>query len=1049
VRLLANHPEWFDSHTHLIIDEVHERSVDTDILCLLCRRLLSSHPTIRLVLMSATLAAQLYSSYFRTPEPPIHVGSRRYPIKELFVEDLYDLLHLSSKDLKIANDVFDQCEKSRCSITPSNPMMDKLYHLATQITLSVGSHGSSVLIFVPGMNDIEAISERIEALNCPGVAFSCLPIHSDVPFEEQMAAFEPAKEGEVKVVIATNAAESSVTLPDVDHVICLGLCKQIVYNEATHRQILQPCWISKASSTQRAGRTGRVRKGNVYRLYSRNTYECYMDPFEAGEMLRIPLDSVILSLRDMLNEAVTPVLLDCLEPPNISNIRRSFDSLYASKFISSPSDEGAITTLGSLVVRLGIDLSLGALVGLSIELGLCAEGIQLAAILSFPKTPWAISNPIYHETEQYNEISSSTFSSKAHFDAGLYSEPLGVMNLLWDYETTTDKKDFCWKQSVSHSRLRHLASTVESLRRRVGECLKAPRDSLKLESPPYLMSNAKTQILRIIQVWNFNETMIVQSPKQELQSSIDSFQVQITGPFIGRNHLLQVLDEARHPFELKAQGKVIQSGSFFAGSFDRREYFKGFECRFVSYMLETDTDVAFYYSGSSIQVFVHCELWEQSQDLQDALVAMINFEVTPVTYIQVQSGNRRGRRGRSCGAWCPHSDSIDNREIFGRKYLIRLSSRQKKAKAQSFRQYFDKSLVSDIPEFQVGTSFFVNNEAATNNGVNVTFSLVSSGAASEMSRIDLIDLVASPELRFSTSQGSSRQVILFRDIDSKTVWTEGPYKSEGQRPLLNDIPEGARLLSVLASDRRKDNFIRFIDEAKKDEVEENLMEDNFIDICIPRTLSINGNKWKRNGVNGMVYVPVNSVPAAAVSKLGPAELFACCANTLELRGGAIRAEGITILPPGRLFLGLALLCFGLNPRTFLPISLNLFLDEEEKQDAYSMNDRLESFATSLIEEALSWICEKEKDLKNRKEWIVQRIRSAILFHESYLTREETLVCQPDKIASLLKIFDEVDGCSLKVWKGLGDNLPAPRERGNMPPAPQYSTESLEEHDTRK
>ena len=130
--------------------------------------------------MSATLAAQLYSSYFRTPEPPIHVGSRRYPIKELFVEDLYDLLHLSSKDLKIANDVFDQCEKSRCSITPSNPMMDKLYHLATQITLSVGSHGSSVLIFVPGMNDIEAISERIEALNCPGVAFSCLPIHSDV-----------------------------------------------------------------------------------------------------------------------------------------------------------------------------------------------------------------------------------------------------------------------------------------------------------------------------------------------------------------------------------------------------------------------------------------------------------------------------------------------------------------------------------------------------------------------------------------------------------------------------------------------------------------------------------------------------------------------------------------------------------------------------------------------------------------------------------------------------------------------------------------------------
>ena len=217
VRLLANHPEFFDSHTHLIIDEIHERSVDNDILCLLCRRLLASHPTIRLVLMSATMAATLYRQYFGTPEPPIHVGARRFPIKEFFVEDLAKALKLPQKDAKRAIEVFDECESKKCRSAPSRSHMERLYQLATKITTHVGSHGSSVLIFVTGMNDIEVLCDLIESINVAGVTYTCLPIHSDIPFEEQMSAFDPPGEGEVKVVIATNAAESSVTLPDVDH----------------------------------------------------------------------------------------------------------------------------------------------------------------------------------------------------------------------------------------------------------------------------------------------------------------------------------------------------------------------------------------------------------------------------------------------------------------------------------------------------------------------------------------------------------------------------------------------------------------------------------------------------------------------------------------------------------------------------------------------------------------------------------------------------------------------------------------------------------------
>jgi ATP-dependent RNA helicase DHX57 len=201
VRLLANHPEKFEKCSHIIIDECHERSVDTDILCLLCRRLLQSNQRIRLVLMSATLAAKLYQEYFDLAQPPIKVGARRFPIQEVFVEDLPSTLHLSPKDKKAVRQIEAECRKTMCISPPSNSAMDSLYNLAAQIAISVGKPGKSVLIFVPGMNDIVAISELIEKTFVPGVTFTCIPVHSDVPFEDQLTIFEESDE--VKVIIAT------------------------------------------------------------------------------------------------------------------------------------------------------------------------------------------------------------------------------------------------------------------------------------------------------------------------------------------------------------------------------------------------------------------------------------------------------------------------------------------------------------------------------------------------------------------------------------------------------------------------------------------------------------------------------------------------------------------------------------------------------------------------------------------------------------------------------------------------------------------------------
>ena len=130
---------------------------------------------------------------------------------------------------------------------------------------------------------------------------------------------------------------------NVDHVICLGLCRQIVYNQASHRQMLTSAWISRASAIQRAGRTGRVRKGNVYRLYTKKAFDSCLEEFEPGEMVRIPLDSVILMLKQILHEEVEPVFRECLEPPALETIGRSFQSLYYWNFLTEASDQADIT----------------------------------------------------------------------------------------------------------------------------------------------------------------------------------------------------------------------------------------------------------------------------------------------------------------------------------------------------------------------------------------------------------------------------------------------------------------------------------------------------------------------------------------------------------------------------------------------------------------------------------------------------------------------------------------------------------------------------------
>eukprot|EP00934_Nitzschia_sp_Nitz4_P002355 Nitzschia sp. Nitz4//scaffold120_size68122//58196//63238//NITZ4_006055-RA/size68122-processed-gene-0.41-mRNA-1//1//CDS//3329534311//2355//frame0 len=1007
-RLMAASPEYFDSFTHIVIDEVHERSVDTDILCLLCRRMLQVNKTVRLVLMSATLATKLYKDYFDVPNEPIHVGVRLFPIKEYFVED-FNQLKLPSREMKVVNEIVTDCTNKRCRTTPAAGAISSRCNLATTIASFVGGPGSSVLIFVPGMMEIVNIMESIERLYRPGVRFVGFPIHSDIPFEDQMSVFAAPEPDEVRIIVATNAAESSVTLPAVDHVICLGLCKQITYNERSHRQMLTPAWISRASAKQRAGRTGRIRPGNVYRLYTREAYEQFIPEFEVGEMTRIPLDSVILSLKDMLKEEVTPVLLDCIEPPPLTTIDNSFQSLNEWHFLSRPDDEGHITSMGKFASATGIDLRLASLIGLGIQFGVAAEAIEMAATFSAPKTPFQISNPLFHSPEEYNTICSATYIAKCHFDANLYSEPLGLMNALWDYEQARDRHQFCTKFRFSHARMSQLNAARHNLRKRVAEFLEVHEEKLRLECPPVKMCQAKLTMLRTLCVWTFSDALIMCSRTTISNISNDgSCKIPIknkTKGAVSEELFGKVLDPVRHPFSLSQT--VSQSGTVVMSSgFDFKGFIDRIKGRWLSYMCEKDIDLVYL----SFQDFTFLFFSDTVSVPDEVLYG------NKITMVHDPMKTRQGIAERSCGMWSikeDHNAKKSTNDVIER-HFIQSFSRQKVEKiVKEINQWYFDGMVS----YPMGCTATANNKKknrkkkgkgmleANSEDIVLSLDFKVTAKGGSISAIDVHDLWYSPHATIDSTEAKvylhfqggpnapmdypkgKKDGMATLDNGEGTTWT---------RPLCPDAVEGARLLSVLTYGLRVGGArLRIPEEKGGSKDNPGPMTEVFLGFD-------RAQRWSRLD-GGNVIIGTDSVPVSAIST---SRLYATCANGLDLKGGAIKVEHITMLPPNPLYLVMALATFG--KLSALPGCSHLVgLDDDSVDEV--MVDMMHSFVRTDIEK-----CDVELGPVD----ILGKMRRAVLFNQSSMNMGEHLVCNPKHVKDLLDLFSDIGDGPLGLWDTL-------------------------------
>ena len=330
LRLLRRNPQ-LEGFTHVILDEVHERDLPTEILLILMRRLVLQRPELRLLLMSATLQAQSLVDYFANRERPqipvFEIDRGSYPVKMHFLDDLAE----SAKREKFSSVSLIQHDKGilqKAEMALDYPL---LLWVLKRILVQDDDRGFAVLVFLPGLAEIQATAQ----LACTLQVYDPVLLHSHVRPEEQMKCFEPVAADRVKLILSTNLAESAVTIPQVRVVVDLGRAKTrgpvSVASKGAPGTRLWPMLVAQANLLQRTGRAGRTQGGICYRLFSRRDFAqrpVYSDP----EILRTPLESILLQILALETVSSARLLLqEALAPPPRVQVDEAFALLHRFK----------------------------------------------------------------------------------------------------------------------------------------------------------------------------------------------------------------------------------------------------------------------------------------------------------------------------------------------------------------------------------------------------------------------------------------------------------------------------------------------------------------------------------------------------------------------------------------------------------------------------------------------------------------------------------------------------------------------------------------------
>lgn len=391
----------------VVIDEVHERSLDTDLVVTLLKNLLGKIPGLKIVLMSATVNINLFKNYF----PKLgtcHIKGRTFPIKDYYLDDIINELNFTirkppnNKTKGYYDDIKDEDIDDDSSSSDSyyvQPNADSHYFrsgkinydLICQVTehvdkkLQLEGNNGSIIIFLPGIAEIDKCCKMLRDINS-GNGFVVLPLHSALSPEDQKKVFKryPNKR---KVVVSTNIAETSITIDDCVATIDTGRAKTMSYNPRDNTTRLIEYFISKAEAKQRRGRAGRVREGLSYKLFSKKLYEEDMVEMPTPEIKRVALDSLYLSVKAMGIKNVTKFLASGLECPPLNALKKAEIMLSTIGLLNS--EDFSLTELGRFISLMPVmDSKHGKLLIYSILFDITDIGVLIASLLSVGGLPF-------------------------------------------------------------------------------------------------------------------------------------------------------------------------------------------------------------------------------------------------------------------------------------------------------------------------------------------------------------------------------------------------------------------------------------------------------------------------------------------------------------------------------------------------------------------------------------------------------------------------------------------------------------------------------------
>ncbi|KAB8299108.1 hypothetical protein EYC80_001221 [Monilinia laxa] len=348
LRESLNEPD-LDRYSCVIMDEAHERALNTDVLMGLFKKVLARRRDLKLIVTSATMNSKRFSDFYGGA-PEFFIPGRTFPV---------DIMYHRS---------------------PVEDYVDQAVQQVLAIHVSQGA--GDILVFMTGQEDIECtcelIQERLNALNDPP-KLSILPIYSQMPADLQAKIFDRAAPGVRKVIVATNIAETSLTVDGIMYVVDAGYSKLKVYNPRMGMDTLQITPISQANASQRAGRAGRTGPGKAFHLFTEAAFKDELYIQTIPEIQRTNLSNTVLLLKSL---GVKDLLdFDFMDPPPQDTITTSLFDLWA---LGALDNIGELTEIGRKMTAFPMDPSLAKLLITSEEYGCSEEMLTIVSMLSVP-----------------------------------------------------------------------------------------------------------------------------------------------------------------------------------------------------------------------------------------------------------------------------------------------------------------------------------------------------------------------------------------------------------------------------------------------------------------------------------------------------------------------------------------------------------------------------------------------------------------------------------------------------------------------------------------